>query len=71
MGQTVRSSKQSALFRQLAKDLPALLRRRTPPTKLAKPRQTQRRLTTKQIKELIVQYQAGDDMKTLARVVLT
>ena len=66
MGRTVRGSGQSALFRQLGKDMPALLRRRTPPTELAKPGQTQRRLTTKQVEELIVQYQAGDDMKTLA-----
>jgi UDP-glucose 4-epimerase len=44
----------------------ALLRRRPPQTKVAKPRQTQRRLTAEQVEELVLQYQARDDMKTLA-----
>jgi uncharacterized protein (DUF433 family) len=63
--QTVRSSKQSTLFKRLAKDLPDLLLR-PPRTKVAKPRQTQRRLTPQQVERLVAEYQAGAGMKELA-----
>ena len=66
MGQTVRSSKQSALFRRLAKGLPALLRRRPRRTKPRKPRQTQHRLTSQQAERLVAEYRAGAAMKELA-----
>ncbi len=65
-GQTVESSKQSALFRRLAKDLPALLRRRPPRHKVAKPQQSQRRLTAEQVAQLVQEYEVGDDMAVLA-----
>jgi hypothetical protein len=66
VGLTGGSSKQSSLFRRLAQELPALLRRRKPESKSAKQRQVQRRLTPEQVDQLVAEYQAGDDMKVLA-----
>lgn len=66
MGQTVGSSKQSALFRRLAEELPALLRRRPRRAKPGKQQQTQRRLSPQQVERLVAEYQAGADMKELA-----
>jgi len=66
VGLTGGSSKQSSLFKRLAAELPALLRRRPHRPKPATPRQTQRRLTAKQVDLLVREYEAGDDMKGLA-----
>lgn len=65
-GQTVRSSKQSALLRRLAEELPALLRRRSHRPNPVQPRQAQRRLTPQQVERLVAEYEAGADMKALA-----
>lgn len=62
---TVGSSKQNALLRRLAEELPALLRRRLR-TQAVRQRQAQRRLTSEQVDQLVAQYQAGDDMAVLA-----
>jgi uncharacterized protein (DUF433 family) len=60
------SSKQGSLFRRLAKELAALLRRRADPTKHKKPRQIQRRLTSKHRDQMVTEYQAGASMQQLA-----
>ncbi len=65
-GLTGGSSKQSSLFRRLAEELPALLRRRPQRTNPAKSRQTQRRLTAGQVAQLVAEYEAGDDIAALA-----
>jgi lambda repressor-like predicted transcriptional regulator len=56
------SSNQSSRVRRLAEVLPTLLRRRLRATKV-RARQVQRRLTSEQ---LVAEYQAGNDMHTLA-----
>jgi len=62
------SSKQSALFSRLAADQPALVATsgdhgQDPPIRQ---RQTQRRLTAKQLQRLVAKYEAGASMKELA-----
>ena len=54
------------LFKRLAEALPTLLSRRPAPTTIPKPRQVQRRLTAKQVDQLVREYESGDDMKILA-----
>lgn len=61
-----RSSKHASLFRRLAEELPALLRRRPKRSKPRKSRQVQRRLAPEQVDRLVSQYEAGDDMTELA-----
>jgi len=68
VGLTGGSSEQTSLLRRLAAELPALLRhrpKRTKPKKMRQ-RQRQRRLTAKQAKQLISEYEAGADMTVLA-----
>jgi len=54
-------------LRRLAQELPALLRRRLHRTKTKKHWQMQRRLKPEQIKRLMAEYEAGDNMLHLAK----
>ncbi len=65
-GPKVSSSKQNALFRRLAAELPALLRRRPKQAKPQTQRKAQRRLTPEQVAQLVREYEAGDDIRALA-----
>ena len=60
------SSKNTSVFRRLAEELPALLRRQLRPKKTRR-RQMQRRHKPKQVEQLITEYLAGDSMLKLAR----
>ncbi|PLS80655.1 hypothetical protein CYG49_04550, partial [Candidatus Saccharibacteria bacterium] len=66
VGLTGGSSKQTSLFKRLAAELPALLRRRPKCASTRKPRQQQRRLTADRVQRLVAEYEAGDDMTVLA-----
>jgi len=59
------SSNHSSRFRRLADSMPTLLRRQMP-LKITRTRQAQRRLTSEQVEQLVVEYQAGDSMQNLA-----
>ena len=60
------SSKQHAQLRALVAGLPELLEHAPPPS-TARSRQEQRRLSSDQVGQLVAEYQAGDDMKFLAK----
>lgn len=68
MVQTGSSSKQSALVSRLSASQPALLASSTDHRQgpSVRQRQTQRRLTAEQLKQLIAEYEAGASMKELA-----
>jgi len=60
------SSNQTSRFSRLADALPTLLGRRLRSRHVRK-RQVQRRLTPKEIEQLLTEYRAGDSMQELAR----
>jgi transposase-like protein len=61
------SSNKTSVFRRLAEELPAVLRRRPSRSKRRKPRQIHHRLSPKHRDQLVDEYQAGASMLSLAQ----